>query len=114
MKLEVKQIDGVTVLRVKGNLIGGPETFMVHDKVKQLLAEKQMRMVIDLSDSAWINSAGLGVLIGCYTSAKNAGGDIKLTGISEKVKNLFIITKLITIFDVFESVREAVDAFGQA
>lgn len=113
MKLDVKQIDGITVLRVKGNLIGGPETFTVHDKVKQLLAEKQTRMVIDLSDVGLINSTGLGMLMGCYTSAKNAEGDIKLTGINEKVKNIFIITKLITIFDVFESVQEAVDAFGK-
>ena len=114
MKLEVKQIDGVTVLRVKGNLTGGPETFMVHDKVKQLLTEKQFRMVIDLSGVELINSVGLGMLMGCYSSAKNAGGDIKLAGISERVKNIFVITKLITIFDVHESVREAVDAFGKA
>jgi anti-sigma B factor antagonist len=114
MKLDLKQIDGVTVLRVKGNLTGEPGTFTIHDKVKQLLAEKITRMVIDLSDVGLINSTGLGMLMGCYTSAKNAGGDIKLTGINEKVKNIFIITKLITIFDVFESVREAIDAFGKA
>jgi anti-sigma B factor antagonist len=114
MKLDVKQADGVTVLRVKGNLIGGTETFAIHDKVKQLLAEKTIRMVIDLSGVGMINSTGLGMLMGCYTSAVNAGGDIKLAGISEKVKNIFVITKLITIFDVHESVQEAVEAFGKA
>ena len=114
MKLDVRQTDGVSVLHVKGNLIGGPETFAVHDKVKQLLAEKTTKIVIDLSAVSMINSTGLGMLIGCYTSAKNAGGDIKLAGISEKVKNIFVITKLITICDVHESVREAVEAFGQA
>jgi len=113
MKLDVKQADGVTVLGVKGSLIGGPETFAVHDRVKQLLSGKTTRMVIDLSDVGAINSTGLGMLMGCYTSVKNAGADIKLAGIGEKVKNIFVITKLITIFDVFESVQEAVAAFGK-
>jgi anti-sigma B factor antagonist len=112
MKLELKEIDAVSVIHVRGNLIGGPETFTVHEKVKQILADKKSRIVIDLSDVAWINSSGLGMLMGCLTSVKNAGAEMKLTGVTDKVKNLFVITKLITLFDVFETVQEAVDTFG--
>ena len=112
MKLDIKEIGAVSVIHVKGNLIGGPETITVHEKVKQILGEKKSRIVIDLSDVAWINSSGLGMLMGCLTSVKNAGAEMKLTGVTDKVKNLFVITKLITLFDVFETVQEAVDNFG--
>jgi len=113
MKLEIKEIGAVSVLHVRGNLIGGPETVAVHEKVKQILGEKKNRIVIDLSDVAWINSSGLGMLMGCLTSVKNAGAEMILTGVTDKVKNLFVITKLITLFDVFETVQEAVDTFGK-
>jgi anti-sigma B factor antagonist len=113
MKLDVKEIGSASVIHVRGNLIGGTETLAVHEKVKEILARKQLRIVIDLSDVAWVNSSGLGMLMGCLTSVKNANGEMTLTGVTEKVKNLFVITKLITLFDVFESVQEAVDAFGK-
>jgi len=113
MKLDVKEIGAVSAIHVRGNLIGGPETLDVHEKVKQLLGQKRNRIVIDLSAVAWINSSGLGMLMGCLTSVKNAGAEMKLTGVTDKVKNLFVITKLITLFDVFETVQEAVAAFGK-
>jgi anti-sigma B factor antagonist len=112
MKLDVKEIGAVSAIHVKGNLIGGAETLALHEKVKELLAQKRSRIIIDLSGVTWINSSGLGMLMGCLTSVKNANGEMKLTGVTEKVKNLFVITKLITLFDVFESVQEAVDTFG--
>ena len=112
MKLDVKEIGVATVIHVRSNLIGGPETLAVHETVKEILGRKRTRIVIDLSSVTWINSSGLGMLMGCLTSVKNAGGEMTLTGVTEKVKNLFVITKLITLFDVFESVQEAIDAFG--
>jgi anti-sigma B factor antagonist len=112
MKLDVKEQGTAVVVIVKGNLMGGPETLVVHEKVKELLGQKKMRIVLNLSDVPWINSSGLGMLMGCLTSVKNAGGELKLSGINDKVKNLFIITKLITLFDAYETVQEAVAAFA--
>jgi anti-sigma B factor antagonist len=112
MKIEVKDQGAVSVLHVKGNLTGGPETLVLHEEVKAQLAQKRTKLVLDLAEVAWINSTGLGVLMGCLTSVKNAGGDLKLSGINDKVKNLFVITKLITLFDVFEKVPEAVESLG--
>lgn len=114
MKVEYLEKDAVVIIRVKGNLVGGPETFSVHEKVKALLQEKKTRFVIDLSDVSWINSSGIGMLMGCLTSIKTAGGALKLSGIGEKVKNLFIITKLITLFDTYDSVDEAVNSFSKS
>jgi anti-sigma B factor antagonist len=111
MKIDVKDYQGVIVLVVKGNLMGGPETIAVHEKVKELVEEKKNKVVIDLSHVKWMNSSGLGTLMGCMTSLKNAKGDLKLSGVTEKVKSLFIVTKLITIFETHDSAEDAVSAF---
>ncbi|MBN2200976.1 STAS domain-containing protein [bacterium] len=112
MKVDVKEQGTAAVLLVKGNLMGGPETLAVHEKVRELVGLKKTNVVIDLSGVAWINSSGLGMLMGCLTSIRNAGGEMRVTGVTEKVKNLFVITKLITLFETYETVDEAVASFG--
>ena len=111
MNIKTEEFDGVVVLSIKGNLMGGPETTSVHDKVKEFIKEGKNKIVIDLSGVKWMNSSGLGVMMGCLTSLKNANGDLKLSGVTEKVKSLFMITKLITIFETYDSPEEAVKAF---
>lgn len=112
MKIEMKETGPVTVMIVKGKLMGGPETISVHDQVKGLIEQGRKKVVIDLSHVAWMNSSGLGTMMGCLTSLKNAGGDLKLAGVTEKVKSLFMITKLITIFETYDTADEAVAAFS--
>ncbi len=112
MKVDVKEQGTAAVLLVKGNLMGGPETLAVHEKVRELVGLKKTNVVIDLSGVAWINSSGLGMLMGCLTSIRNAGGEMRVTGVTEKVKNLFVITKLITLFETYETVDEAVASCG--
>jgi len=111
MKIDMKEIGDVTVMIVKGKLMGGPETISVHDQVKELIEQDKKKVVIDLSHVAWMNSSGLGTMMGCLTSLKNAGGDLKLAGVTEKVKSLFMITKLITIFETYDTSDEAAAAF---
>jgi anti-sigma B factor antagonist len=112
MKLDIKEQGPAVIIHVKGNLMGEPETLSIHEKVKELLGQGKTKIIINLADVSWINSSGLGMLMGCLTSVKNANGDLKLSGITDKVKNLFVITKLITLFDTFDSVQEAVAAMG--
>lgn len=111
MSIETKDYGEVVALTVKGNLMGGSETVAVHDKVKSLIKEDVKKIVVDLSKVKWMNSSGLGTIMGCLSSLKNAEGELKLAGVTEKVKSLFIITKLITLFDSYDSVEEAVAAF---
>ena len=111
MNVEVREHDNVILLKVKGNLMGGPETISVHDKVKELITQDKNKVVIDLSQVKWMNSSGLGTMMGCLTSLKNADGDLKLSGVTEKVKSLFMITKLITIFETHGSAEDAIKAF---
>jgi anti-sigma B factor antagonist len=111
MTIKEQRRDGVAVLVVKGKMMGGPETAALHQKVKELIGEGVKKVVIDLSGVKWLNSSGLGVLMGAMTSLRNAGGDLKLSGVTDKVQSLFMITKLITIFDTYDTPEEAVAAF---
>lgn len=113
MNIEVKEFDDVVLLGVKGNMMGGPETIAIHDKVKELIDQNKIKVVIDLSHVKWMNSSGLGTMMGCLTSLKNSDGDLKLCGVTEKVKSLFMITKLITLFETYPNTDDAVNAFGK-
>ena len=110
MNIEVKDVGDVSVLGVRGNMMGGPETISVHDTIKELINQNKKQVVIDLSRVKWMNSSGLGTMMGCLTSLKNAEGDLKVCGVTEKVKSLFMITKLITLFDTYDTEDQAVGA----
>ncbi len=112
MNVKVKMYDDVAVLTIKGNLMGGKETDSCHLKVKELLQDGSKKIVADLSRVKWMNSKGLGMLMACFTSTKNSGASFRLCCISEKVNSLLMITKLITIFECFDTVEEAVTSFS--
>lgn len=111
MNVDLKEIGDVTVMAIKGNMMGGPETISVHDTVKELINQGKTKVVLDLSQVKWMNSSGLGTMMGCLTSLKNSQGDLKLSGVTEKVKSLFMITKLITLFETYDSYEDAAKAF---
>jgi anti-sigma B factor antagonist len=111
MNIDLKEIGDVTIMAIKGNMMGGPETISVHDNVKELINQGKIKVVIDLSQVKWMNSSGLGTMMGCLTSLRNSEGDLKLSGVTEKVKSLFMITKLITLFKTFDSYEDAAKAF---
>ncbi|RKY80869.1 anti-sigma factor antagonist [candidate division KSB1 bacterium] len=111
MQIKEEIRDDVAVLYLKGNLMGGTDSTELHEKVKSLIADKVKKVVIDLSKVKWMNSSGLGALMGCMTSLKSADGELKISGATEKIRNLFMITKLITIFDTYETAERAVASF---
>ena len=103
--------DNIAILHLKGNMMGGPDTMEVHEKVKSLIADKVTKVVIDLSKVKWMNSSGLGALMACMTSLQNSDGQLKISGATDKIKNLFMITKLMTIFNTYETVDRAVASY---
>ena len=111
MSAKVKTIGDVAVLSVKGNLMGGSETEECHVKIKELIGQGMKKVVVDLSGAKWVNSRGLGMMIACYTSLKNASGDFKICCATEKVRSLLTITKLVTIFETYDDVNKAVRSF---
>ena len=111
LKMNAHNADGVTVLQCNGRVVFGEESTALRDKVKSLLAEGNKRIVLNLGGVSYIDSGGLGVLVSLFTSAKAAGGDIKLANLTQRVGDLLQITKLLTVFEVHEGEQKAVDAF---
>lgn len=111
MKIKEEMKGDVAILTLSGKLMGGPETAEVHDHIKGLISDGVKKVVIDLGKVKWLNSSGLGVLMGGLVSLRNVGGDLKLAQVAERVESLLMITKLMTVFDTYESVDRAVASF---
>lgn len=110
MKSSTTQQGNVTVITLEGNLMGGPDASTLNSTLHQLLGEGTRRVVLDLSGVQFINSSGLGLLIGGVNAMRSAGGSLKVAGASEKVRTLIKITKLEQIFELYSTVAEAVAA----
>jgi len=111
MKFKDKIENGIGILTLKGKLMGYPETDELHDEMKSFLGQKVNKIVIDLNGVSWMNSMGIGALMRCLTTVRNAEGDLRLARMSEKARSVFVITQLISIFKIYESVKAAVDSF---
>jgi anti-sigma B factor antagonist len=111
--MQIKEaIEGdVVVLTPRGNLMGEPETTEFRDRVKGLVRDGFLKIVLDVSKIKWINSSGLGALISALATVNNSGGDLRIANVTEKIKSLFMITQLIKVFKSFESVDRAVASF---
>jgi anti-sigma B factor antagonist len=114
MKLNSREQDGVVVLEPKGKIMGGPDATALREKVRDLINEEKKKVVIDLAGVPWMNSTGLGILISCLTTLKNAGGELKLSNVTDNIKSLLTITKLVTVFDTYDSSDEAIAAMKSA
>jgi anti-sigma B factor antagonist len=112
MKFKTKDVNNVTVIELKGNVMGGPDATMLNEELHKLIEAGKVRVVIDLGDVKFMNSSGLGMLIGGLTTMRNAGGDLKIARASDKIESLLMVTKLITVFDHHETVEKAVSAFA--
>jgi anti-sigma B factor antagonist len=111
LKLNVRTLhDGIIVIDCAGRLVFGEETAALREKVRSLIAEGS-RIVLNLADVTYIDSGGLGTLVALYTTARNAGGAVKLARLTKRVGDLLQVTKLLTVFDVYDSEEEAVQAF---
>jgi anti-sigma B factor antagonist len=111
MKFKDKIEDGIGILTLKGKLMGYPETDELHDEMKSFLGQKVNKIVIDLNSVSWMNSMGVGALMRCFTTIRNAEGDLRLARMSEKARSVFVITQLVSIFKIFETVGEAKESF---
>ena len=111
MKLSSKEQAGVVVLEPRGKIMGGPDASLLHDKLHECIEGSKNRIIIDLGQVDWMNSTGLGILISSYTTLRNNGGELKLANVTDKIKSLLTITKLVSVFEAFDSVDEAVASF---
>ncbi len=112
MKFTTREVSGVTLVDLSGKITLGEGGLTLRDEVHKLLAEGQKKIVLNLADVNYIDSSGLGELVSAYTAVKNAGGELKLLNLTSKVRDLLVITKLVTVFDVKDDEAAAVASFA--
>lgn len=110
LKIETRQADGVTIASCQGRIVFGEEATVLRDNLKRLLGSTR-QVVLNLAGVTYIDSGGLGTLVGVYSSARASGADIKLTGLGQRLRDVLQITKLVTVFEVYDTEQEAIGAF---
>ena len=113
MKVKTHEKYNAVIVELKGNVMGGPEAQEFNQLLHKLLDDGKKNVVVDLADVKFMNSSGLGMLISGYTTIKNGEGQFVLANATDKINSLLVITKLITIFENFESVDKAVESFSK-
>ena len=111
MEIKIQEDGEITVLKIKGNIVGAPLSIRLSQSIYDLVENGKNKLVLDLSKVNWMNSAGIGLIVGGLTTLRNNGGDLKLACPSGKVKNLFDLTNISAIMGVFKSVKDAKQSF---
>jgi anti-sigma B factor antagonist len=112
LKITTRDVDGITIVMCNGRVVFGEESSELREKIKSLLAQNK-KLVLNLGGVSYIDSGGLGILVSLYTSARAAGGNIKLANLTQRVGDLLQITKLLTVFEVYDGEQKAIDSFKQ-
>ena len=113
MKTKISERYSAVVIELKGNVMGGEDTKDFNDMLHKLIDEGKKNIVVDLNDVKFMNSSGLGMLIGGLTTVKKSEGTFRLSRVTDKIESLLIITKLITIFETYKTIEEAVASFAK-
>jgi anti-sigma B factor antagonist len=111
LKIDTREVAHVTILDVKGRIVLGDEIGVLRDAVRGLVADGKKKIILNLADVDYIDSSGVGELVGCFTTVRNAGGELKLLRLSQKVQDVLYVTKLYTVFDIREDEFTAVKSF---
>lgn len=111
METKIRHVEGVTVLDLSGKITLGEASGKLRSAVQEALGAGSKKILLNLADVNYIDSAGLGELVSAYTTVKNAGGQLKLLSLTKKVRDLLVITKLLTVFDVKDTETEAIASF---
>ena len=113
MQLETQTKDDVVILRVNGDItLGKGSDVILKDKVNSLLQQGHRKILLDLGQVSYVDSAGLGQLVQIHATTKNQGGALRLANTTKKLKDLLVVTKLVTVFDSYDSEKEALASFN--
>lgn len=111
MDIKERVVEGVSILDLSGKIVLGEGDVQIKDRIRDLLSDGQRKVLLNLGDVSYIDSAGLGALISSYATSKREGGQLKLVNLTKRVKDLLAITKLITVFETFDSEKEALESY---
>jgi len=111
LNINERQAGDVTVLDMSGKITIGEGSVALRTAIRRLLEEGKKRILLNLSGISYIDSSGIGELVSSYTAINKEGGQLKLLNLTQKIQDLLTITKLLTVFDVYESEADALNSF---
>jgi anti-sigma B factor antagonist len=111
MKIDTRNVGDVHVLDCSGKITLGEGTMAIRNKVREVLKNGGKKIVLNLSDVNYIDSSGIGELVSSFTTVTNQGGQLKLLNLTKKIHELLAITKLLTVFQVFDNEQAAISSF---
>lgn len=112
MTIRQRQVDGVVVLDIDGQIVGGVDHELFQERIQSLLVAGKSNILVNLENVKWVNSTGLGVLIAGFRTVEMHGGKLKLLHVSDRILSLLTITKLTGKFELFQGETEAVASFS--
>ena len=112
VKLTIRQVGDVTVIDAAGKITLGEGASTFRDKIRDLVAKGDRKILLNLNEVNYIDSSGIGEMVSGFTTVTNHGGKLKLLGLSKRVKDLLQITKLYTVFEVFDDEATAVRSYS--
>jgi anti-sigma B factor antagonist len=111
LTIDTREVAHVTILDVRGRIVLGDELGELRDSVRDLISKGKKKIILNLAEVDYIDSSGVGELVGCFTTVRNAGGELKLLNLSQKVHDILNVTKLYTVFDIRDDEFTAVRSF---
>lgn len=113
LKINSREVDGVTVLGLEGRIVLGEESNSLRETVKGLLAAGKKKIVLNMDRVTYIDSSGLGTLVASHHSARSQGASLKLSNLGSRFQEILQVTKLLTVFEVYDSEAAAIHSFGK-
>jgi anti-sigma B factor antagonist len=110
--MNTREVDGVAIVQMEGRIVLGEESNALRERVKTLLNDNKKKIVMNMDNITYIDSAGLGTLVAAFHSAKQQGAALKLSNLGSKFQEVLQVTKLMTVFEVFDSEEAAVKSFS--
>ena len=112
MNITTREVSHVTIVDLNGRITLGVETESLRDTIRNLISAGTKKIVLNLANVDYIDSSGVGELVSSYTAVRNSGGELKLFGLTKKVQDVLYITKLYTVFDIWDNEASAIGAFN--
>jgi anti-sigma B factor antagonist len=111
MKITERQVKDVTILDLEGKILIGEGDDALREAVTRVVDSGKSKILLNLAEVPYVDSAGLGEIVRCYTTVSRKNGRLKLLNLTKKIRDLLSITKLLTVFETFETEDEAVNSF---
>jgi anti-sigma B factor antagonist len=112
MQIDERQVGEVMILDLKGKITLGEGDEVLKDKINSLILQNKKSILLNLADVPYIDSAGLGEIVRTYTTVSRQGGQLKLVNLTKRITDLLMITKLLTVFETFDTEPEALKSFS--